>query len=204
MMIEVDSAINALPEPLSAYRTGIVPLIDQAQKNLTTTQMRTFALAFVVVFVVIGIGFRSIKLMAVVIPPNVVPVMAVFAVMPLAGIQLDVGTVLVAGVAMGISANDTIHFMSTYRRKIRAGDLREGAVQSTLQDIGTALVVTTLTVSAGFAALLSSNFIPLRNYGALSIFAMSIALLADLMLVPAILTFRRRQSKALEIGNRLE
>jgi predicted RND superfamily exporter protein len=186
----VQERLDALPGNLSAHFTGIVILLNNAQVDLAMTQLKSFAFAFIVVFLIIGIGLRSLPLMLLSIPPNVTPTLAVFALMPLLEIPLDAGTVLVAGVALGISVDNTIHLLAAFRRIRPVSRGARSAVGRALDEVGPPMIYSTLTSIIGFATLWTSGFVPIRYFGLLSVIALFVALAADLVLTPSILVLR--------------
>lgn len=196
---EVQSELDALPEGLDGRFTGIVWILNNAQVDLAMTQIESYAFAFVVVFLIVGLGLRSIPLMLLSIPPNVTPTLAVFALMPLLDIPLDAGTVLVAGVALGISVDNTVHLLAAFKRlraecRLEARTTGSNGVRATvgkvLEEVGPAMIYSTLTACIGFATLLTSGFVPIRYFGLLSSIALLVALASDLILTPSVLVLR--------------
>ncbi len=191
----VQALLDRLPDGLHGHLTGIVYLLNNAQVDLVFTQVKSFAFAFVVVFLIIGIGLRSFSLMLLSIPPNITPTLAVFALMPVLHIPLDAGTVLVAGVALGISVDNTVHLLAAYRRQGAESVGAHAAVGKVLEEVGPAMIYSTLTACIGFATLWGSGFVPIRYFGFLSVIALLVALAADLVLTPSILVLRNGHGK---------
>lgn len=196
---EVQSELDALPEGLEGRFTGIVWILNNAQVDLAMTQIESYAFAFVVVFLIVGLGLRSVTLMLLSIPPNVTPTLAVFALMPLLNIPLDAGTVLVAGVALGISVDNTVHLLAAFKRLREGGRLEacttsshgtRATVGKVLEEVGPAMIYSTLTACIGFATLWTSGFVPIRYFGLLSSIALLVALASDLILTPSVLVLR--------------
>ena len=192
---QVQLRLDALPGNLSGHFTGIVILLNNAQVDLAMTQVKSFAFAFVIVFLIIGIGLRSLPFMLLSIPPNLAPTLAVFAIMPVLNIPLDAGTVLVAGVALGISVDNTVHLLAAFRRLRPESRDPRSAVGRVLEEVGPAMIYSTLTSCIGFATLVTSGFVPIRYFGLLSVIALFVALAADLVLTPSILVLRNDRAK---------
>lgn len=184
---KADEIVDALNAPFSGYTSGIIPRLVHAQLKLVDTQIRSFALAFCIVFVFISVGLKSLPLMAASILPNVLPVLSALAGMSLAGISLDAGTVMVASIALGIAVDDTVHVLSAYRSCRVQGNSPAQSTLGALERVGPAITITTATACIGFFALGRSAFIPIRYFGIFAGIAMLVALIADLVLVPAIL-----------------
>jgi len=185
----VDSAdreLATLPKLFKGYSTGLVPHLVQSQEKLVDTQIRTIIIAFVVVFLCILVGLRSVSLTLLSIPPNLIPIFAALFAMVLFRISLDVATVMTASVALGIAVDDTVHMLTAYRRQRLSGQPVHQSWQTTLQSVGPAIVITTITGCSAFAMLSFSDFVPLRHFGQLAALAIALAFVADVLLLPAL------------------
>ena len=170
-----------------ATTTGTVLQLVQAQRQLVTSQLRSLAIALLLVFASISVGLRSLRMTLLSVAPNLVPVMAVFTFMAAVGLPLDPGTVMVAGIALGIAVDDSVHLLTAVRRARLDGHAPLEAVTMAAEALGPALFITTFGVTAGFLALLGSPFLPIHYFAVLSTLAMLVALAADLTLLPALL-----------------
>ena len=184
---EAEGLLQGLPKPMRGYCTGIVRQLVDGQTRLVHSQLRSLALAFLMVFTVIGIGLRSLRLAALSVIPNLLPILAAFALMAAAGTPLDAATVMMAGVALGIAVDDTVHLLTAFRRARNRGDLRQRAARTALTEVGPPMVITTVTACIGLFCLVRSAFVPIAWFGILCGTAMVVALLADLLVTPAIL-----------------
>ena len=187
--------IGRLPTAFSGRITGQVLQLVNAQQTLVSTQIRSLGLALLVVFVVIAIGLRSVKLTALSVVSNVVPLLVAFAMMAVAGIALDAATVMVASIALGIAVDDTVHLLVAIDREEQRG-VAVDRLRHALEHVGPAMVLTTVAACIGFFALMPSSFIPIRFFGLLSGTAMIVALAAGLWLVPALLMVVSRKSSS--------
>lgn len=179
-----EAAMAAAPEGVSGYHTGVVLRLVKAQFGLIDTQVNSLGLAVAVVFVCVGLGLRSFRLMILSFAPNLLPIAGLFGVMGLLGIPLDPATVMVAAIAVGIAVDDTLHLLSSWREGLRDGEECRMALRSALEVNGPAMVATTLTACVGFLALGLSDFAPIRYFGLLSAGTMAVAVAADLWLLP--------------------
>lgn len=186
--------LAALPEPLSGRLTGMAVRMQKMQRTMVTTQIRSFSLAFVLVFASILVGLRSIKLTLISVIPNIIPILSAFTTMAILDISLDPATVMVASIALGIAVDDAVHFLAGYRRERALGTENLAAIRATLSSVGPSITVTTITACIGFFALARSAFVPVAYFGMLSGIAMIFALAANLFLVPAMLSLRRSDS----------
>ena len=184
-----ETEIADLPDGYSGYVAGMVVRLVQGQLSLVHTQLESFTLAFLMVFLCLLLGLRSWKLLVVSILPNVLPILCAFAAMALWEIALNAATVMVASVCLGIAVDDTVHMLSAYDRERRQGRRCEAAVRGALLKVGPAMTITTVTACIGFFSLYRSLFVPILYFGLLSGLAMIVALLADIILAPALLAF---------------
>jgi len=184
---ETDARLEAMPDGYEGWTTGLVLRLVEAQQNLVASQLRSLGAAFLVVFAAIAVGLRSWRLTAVAVPPNVIPLLVVFAAMALFGLPLDAATVMVASVALGIAVDNTVHVLAAYQREHSPGELASDTLARVMPRVAPALVVTTATAAIGFASLGLSAFVPIRDFGLLAGAALVIALLATLQIVPALL-----------------
>ena len=149
--------------------------------------MRSLALALVLIGLVMMASFRSIKLGLLSILPNVVPLVVGGAVLYFVSGQLDIGTVLVASVCLGIAVDNTIHIISNFNRHIAEGKSGRQALEQLFAHAGPAMVATTLILVSGFATLAFGDFMPNVYFGVMTSSILSIAMIADFVLLPALL-----------------
>jgi len=169
--------------------TGIVPLIVQSQRRLIRSQLQSISLTVLVIFLCVWIGQRSSLWALITMIPNLVPVAAVFLLMAVLDLALDPGTIMVAGVALGIAVDDTVHLITSLRR--HGGELPAAIdIHNAVAEVGPALLVTTAAATAGFISLTVAHFLPIRYFGLLTSIAMVVALGAALFLLPALLGVR--------------
>ncbi len=171
--------------------TGIVSLLVGAQRRLLGSQIQSMALAAITIFVFIWAGLRSLRWAALAMIPNLVPVAAVLLMMAAFGLPLDPGTLMVAGVALGIAVDDTVHVVTSVRRRMGDHPCRE-AIVSAVSDVGTALSVTTAAAAVGFLSLTPAEFLPIRYFGLLTAAAMIVALFGDLAFLPSLIRLREQ------------
>ena len=181
-------------EPLRASQvstTGIGALWVKMMGYIVSSQIRGFLFAFGAIAVVLVIVFRSPRIGLIAMVPNLSPVLLTLGAMGWLGILLDYSKVGIAAVAMGIAVDDTIHLVTRYRHEFdRRGDYMEALVAA-LQDVGRALVITSVTLVCGFLVLTLSILDMTAMQGILLSTTVVVALIADFLLMPAlILTFQ--------------
>ena len=133
-------------------------------------------------------------------PPNVLPVAMVLGIMGFAGISLNVGTSLIASAALGIAVDDTMHLMGRVDETKRRWGVRVGAILEAILTVGRPVVFVWASVTAGFLVLVLSDFAVVRDLGALMAICMTLCLLGDLFLLPAmLLTIGERAPEHVEV-----
>lgn len=172
---------------VTANVTGSGRLFSMLDHYLVRSQISSFATAFVTVFGVIFLVFRSWRFGLLSIAPNLVPVFAVFGVMGWLGISLNVATVMVASVALGVVDDDTIHFISRYRRETRDGATTDEAIETATTQEGRAALTTAIINCCAFAVLTLSEYKPSGWFGGLLALTMVMAFLAEVFILPAMI-----------------
>ncbi len=163
-------------------------LFVQITKNFITSMAKSylFALLAITLLMVIMIGRVRIGIMSMV--ANVVPVICIFGVMGVCDIPLDMATILVGSIVLGLVVDDTIHFLHHFRRAYEETSSVEAAVRETLHTTGRALVITSLVLCGGFFIYTTSYLLINIRFGLLTGCAVLFALAADFFLVPALLS----------------
>ena len=170
---------------ITVLTTGSGRLFSTLDHYLVMSQLSSFGTAFFTVFGVIFLVFRSFRFGLLTIAPNLLPVLAVLGVMGYLGISMNVATVMVASVALGIVDDDTIHFINRYRREAAAGKSTDEAIEIATAHEGRASLTTALINSAGFGVLLLSEYKPTAWFGGLLALTMLTAFLAEVFILPA-------------------
>jgi predicted RND superfamily exporter protein len=176
-----------------SYRFGgYVPLYSRIISYVTWSQISSFALAFVFVFGAITILFRRFKALILVIAPNLYPVLMTMGVMGLVGIRLDIATVTIAAIALGIVVDDTIHELFLFYEPSRAKMKPVEAVVDALKESGPAVFSTSLIYSLGFLFMVFASVKSVVFFGVLLSFTIITALFCELTIFPAQICLLRR------------
>jgi predicted RND superfamily exporter protein len=188
----IDDALAA--EPLQASTmsmTGIGALWLKLLDYIVSSQVQGFMLAFCVIAVIMVLTFRSLSIGLISMVPNLAPVVITLGVMGWLDIPLDYNKISIAAVAIGIAVDDTIHLMSRYWHEFKVhGDYAE-ALKASMQDVGRALLITSVALVSGFLVFTLSVMHSQAIYGILLATTIVIALVADFLLMPAlVLTFK--------------
>ena len=166
--------------------TGTTQVFIQANKALIENLLTSLALAFVVIAILMGLLFRSPRIVLASIIPNALPLIMVAGIMGFAGIALKPSTALVFGVAFGIAVDDSIHFLARYRLARRHGDSVRDAISNSFKDTGISMIYTSLILFFGFICFLASDFGGTQALGLLTSLTLIIAMFSNLLFLPAL------------------
>jgi hypothetical protein len=173
------------------HLTGLLVLYNNMLQSLFESQILTLGMVVLVLLGMFQILFRSLKLALIAIVPNLLAISVVLGVMGWLNIPLDMMTITIAAISIGIAVDNTIHYIYRFRHEFEAKTGYVKTVHLCHGSIGRAMYYTSLTIISGFLILTLSNFIPSIYFGLLTALAMSIALLAALTLLPQlIITFK--------------
>jgi predicted RND superfamily exporter protein len=148
---------------------------------------KSLTVAAAIMFGMMWIGFGSLRLALVSIVPNAFPLLTTAALIVLSGRWLEMGSVIVFSIALGIAVDDTIHFLARFKREMRHGPDPPAAIARTMGGVGVALVTTTVLLLAGHAAVLCSVLPVTKVFGGFACAAIVSALVGDLVILPAML-----------------
>jgi predicted RND superfamily exporter protein len=170
---------------ITPIATGSGRLFSTLDHYLVTSQLSSFATAFITVFGVIFVVFRSARFGVLTIVPNVLPVLAVLGVMGYLDISMNIATVMLASVALGVVDDDTIHFINRYRKEVARGASTDEAIAVATAHEGRASLTTAVINSCGFGVLLLSEYRPTAWFGGLLALTLGVAFLAEVFILPA-------------------
>ncbi|MFI5460080.1 MAG: RND family transporter [Isosphaerales bacterium] len=180
----------------TTYLTGLSFLMTRTTEAIIATQWGTFCWSAISILLMLTLAFRSLVLAVLAILPTMLSVALVLGLMGWLNIQLDMGTALVASVALGLSVDDTFHCLLQFHRDRKTRRFRRRLFES-YQVSGPGVLLSSLAVAIGFAALRASEFEPFVNFGTMVGIATAGSTLGNLVLLPACLTLgeRWRQSR---------
>jgi len=169
---------------------GTAVQVARDSARLIRGQMRGLGLTLVVILVVFCLAFRSLRTGLLAMIPNVVPCLVVYGGLALAGRPVSVATAMISSVLLGLIVDDTIHLLHRFRQARERGLARPAAVERALDHAGRPVVVTSLVLAGGFACSLLGRLETSREFGLLAAVTILVALVADLVLLPALLVGR--------------
>ena len=168
--------------------TGLFILYQDVLSRLVDSQVLTILIVYAAMAVTLMIIFSSIKVAWIALVPNIITTSVIMGILGIFAIPLDLMTITIAAVAMGISMDDTIHYIHRYLAELKREPNNEKAwVKRTNLSVGYALIYTTTVIVIGFGSLVFSNFVPSMLFGLLTSIAMVVALLTDITTLPVLL-----------------
>ncbi|MCP4605788.1 MAG: RND family transporter [Proteobacteria bacterium] len=166
--------------------TGYIKLMSEMENYLLESQINSLLLAFIVITFMMFFLLRSVRLALFSMIPNFIPITIGLASMVPLGIALDPGTVMIGSMALGLVVDDTVHFMLRLRNNIATGDIGSAIKHSMIQT-GRPIILTSIVLSVGFTILMMGKFSPTVYFGMVSAIVIILALIADLVILPAAL-----------------
>jgi len=183
-----DHIVNDLGfEDDQIHFTGALVLYNNMLQSLFKSQILTLGAVFVAIMFMFMLLFRSLKIAFIAIVPNLLAAGVVLGGMGLAGIPLDMMTITIAAITVGIGVDDTIHYIHRIEVEIAVDGDYIGAMHRAHASIGSAMYYTSVTIIAGFSVLALSKFIPSIYFGLLTSLAMLAAIMGALTLLPKLI-----------------
>ena len=195
-----DTLVNELELSADQVKlTGVAVLYNNMLVSFFRSQVLTLGFVFVAIILMFLLLFRNLTVSLVAIAPNILAAFVVLGVMGLARIPLDLMTITIAAICIGIAVDDTIHYVYRYREEYRASGEHKQSMTIAHDTVGRAMFYTSVLVTLGFSVLSLSNFVPTVYFGLLTGLAMLVALIANLTLLPILLGVFK-PFKRVEIG----
>jgi predicted RND superfamily exporter protein len=172
---------------LKADFTGTSPLMLATQLSLLGTLGTSLGGAAVTIGLTVLVFVRSLRRAVLAVLPNALPILLNFAVMRAASMPLDVGTVMVSSIVLGIAVDNTIHYFFHYRRALARGESLLDSLATAARIAGRSLVLATAITVTGFLTLLLSSFAPTWRFGLLAATGLGVAVVGTIVVLPALL-----------------
>jgi predicted RND superfamily exporter protein len=174
-------------DPEQVTISGVAVLFNNLLQSLFKSQILTLGAVFAAILLMFMVLFRSVRLALAAIIPNIIAAGLILGLMGWIGIPLDIMTITIAAIAIGIGVDDSIHYVHRFRGEFLQDRNYWAAIKRCHNSIARAMFYTSVTVVLGFSILVLSNFIPTIHFGLLSGLAMMTALLANLVLLPVLI-----------------
>ena len=170
--------------------TGLAVLYNNMLQSLFSSQIKSLGLVFTVIGLMILLLFRSLKITLIAMTPNLITAGSVLGLLGVLGIPLDIMTITVAAISVGMAVDNTIHYLYRYKTEAANNNItNDQRVLSSHDSVGRAVFYTATTIAAGFAIFALSSFTPTVLFGLFTAFALLISFFASLTLLPFLLTF---------------
>jgi predicted RND superfamily exporter protein len=189
--IRVDLRRQLGLDPEQVHLTGLLVLYNNMLQSLFGSQTLTLGITVLVLMGMFLVLFRSLKVAVIAMIPNVLPVAFVLGVMGWLNIPLDMMTITIAAISLGIAVDDTIHYIHRFKNEFQSDRKYLPTMYRCHGSIGHAMYYTSITIIIGFSILVLSNFMPSVYFGMLTGLAMLIALVAALTLLPQLMIIGR-------------
>jgi len=191
-IVELKAFIDSKLNPHFKYElTGNSILTLNAADSIAEGQVKSIALLLFIIFIIMSVMFLNIKAGFLSLIPNVIPIVVNFGIMGIFSIPLNVGTAMVAVIAIGISVDDTIHFMTRYNTEMHKAKDQEQALRVCLKTELQPVFSTSIALALGFIVLSVSNFVAIIHFGILSAIVMLVAFMNDILITPILLSSTR-------------
>lgn len=171
----------------SFHATGMLVLYNNMLQSLFDSQIKTIAMVFAMIFIMFLFVFKSVTFSILALIPNTLPSLFILGIMGLMNIPLDLMTITISAIAIGIGVDNAIHYIHRFKDEFKKDQNYMATMYRSHGSIGLAMFYTSITVTLGFLILALSNFIPSIYFGVFTAIAMLSALLANLTLLPKLI-----------------
>lgn len=175
--------------------TGMVPLFQRTLSAAMSSMASSYVIAFILISIMMIILLGSVRIGLVSMVPNILPIIITLGFMSLVHMPLDMFTMLVGAIVIGLSVDDTVHFFHNFAKYHKRGLSTKKAIEQTMIGTGRALVATSVVLSLGFFVYMFASLSNLINFGILAGGAIAIALISNIILGPALLILITKDTK---------
>lgn len=180
----------------TTYRlSNLMVLYNNMLQSLFNSQIATVGASLLVLSIMFFLIFRLSKVVFIAIVSNIIPISLVFGIMGWLSIPLDIMTITIAAIALGIAVDDTIHFIHRFEVEYKFDHNYMNAIKRAHEGIGHAMYYTTIIIVIGFSILMLSNLVPTIYFGLLTGVVMISVLVADLLLLPKMILMLKPYNK---------
>ncbi|MBA1419593.1 MAG: MMPL family transporter [Epsilonproteobacteria bacterium] len=174
--------------PYKLTLTGQTAMYAYMQKDITDTLIYSLSLTILIISLMMLLIFKRLKILWILLLPNLLPVVLVIGMMGWLGLTIDMGVAIAGAIIIGVAVDDTIHFLVKYFDARKRGLGMAETFDEVLHYAGRAILFTTVVLSLSFSMFVFSTFTPNQNFGVVTATALAIALVIDLIYLPALLS----------------
>ena len=175
--------------------TGQTAMYAYMAKDVTATLIYSLSLTILIVSIMMLLIFKRLKILWILLLPNLLPVILVIGVMGWLGLTIDMGVAIAGAIIIGVAVDDTIHFLVKYFDARKRGLGMADTFDEVLHYAGRAIFFTTIVLSLSFSIFAFSTFTPNQNFGVVTAIALVLALIIDLLYLPALLHMADKHTK---------
>ena len=183
---------NINTDNINAYSTGVLILYNNMLESLFDSQIKSLGIVLIGIFVMLVFLFKSLSIAIIAIIPNIIACFVILGTMGYLGIPLDLMTITIAAITIGIAIDNSIHYVYRYQEFRSNNNSSIEAMVNSSKTVGMAIRNTSLTIIFGFSILIFSNFYPTIYFGIFTALAMFIAMVGSLTLLPIMLQFLKK------------
>jgi len=180
-------AANNFPPWLSIHMTGTMPVALKTNNHLIADLFSGFGLAFIFISLVMGLLFWSFRIGLISILPNLIPIIFAAGYLGFAGIPVRPPIAITFSICLGIAVDDSLHFLFRFWQERKKSSNIKEVISNTIETTGLAMLTSTIVLVSGFLVITVSTFIPTAQFGIISAITLTVALLIDITLLPALL-----------------
>jgi hydrophobe/amphiphile efflux-3 (HAE3) family protein len=182
------------PEEYDVTFTGTSVVFLKGSNYLVKNLLSSFGLALVIILILMALMFTSLRMVVISLVPNLIPLLLTAALMGILGISIKPSTILIFSIALGISVNDAIHFLSRYRLQLQINNWNiKDSVLAALRETGFSMIYSSVVLFCGFAVFVLSSFGGTEALGYLVSFTLVVALFSNLFILPSLLLTMDKQ-----------
>jgi predicted RND superfamily exporter protein len=184
---------NSLGQEYEITITGLIPLLGSTLNSVIHAAAEAYVIALVVISLIMVVLLGNLKLGLISMLPNILPIVMVIGLMQLNDVPFDMFSILIGSIAIGLCVDDTVHFMHHFSRFRERGCGVKESIDNTLHTAGRAMLVTSIVLCSGFLVLTLSELNNFTNFGLYTSLCIVLALLADFLLAPALMTILNKE-----------
>ena len=188
LVVDIEEYIKEMDASEFTFtQTGMHKIYNHLDESIVKSQMQSLIIALILVFLFLLFQMHSFSGGLIGLIPILFSLLVIFGVMGIVGIPLDIATVLVGSISIGIGIDYSIHFVNRFRKEFKRNETTIAALDKTLETTGKAILINVITVMLGFLVLVMANLIPLRRFGVLVAITMIGSGIGAITLLPAII-----------------
>lgn len=198
--IEAEFERELAPFPVTLRYTGDAYTGSKTQSAVVLDLLASLVAAIGIIFVILTLFFRSLRLGLLSIPPNLIPLVGTLGYMAVRDIPLNMSTVIIFSISFSLAVDGSIHVLARFREEMNDGKAPASALLRAARGTGRANVISYLTLTCGFGVMLLSSFVPIRQFGELIAVTVGTCMIATVFLLPALIRVFSPKHTPIQLG----